>query len=104
MAPSSRIPFSRPAHAPNELDYMQAALASGHLHGDGPFTHRAHQLLSERLDGARVLLTTSCTHALELMAVLFELQPGDEVVMPSFTFSSTANAPALRGVRIRFAD
>jgi dTDP-4-amino-4,6-dideoxygalactose transaminase len=102
--PSFRIPFSRPSRSPQELAYVEDALKGGWLHGDGPYTKRAHALLSQQLSGAKTLLTTSCTHALEMMAVLFDLQPGDEVVLPSFTFSSTANAPALRGVSIRFAD
>lgn len=99
-----RIPFTRSVRAPAEAEYVARCLAGGRLHGDGEFTHRAHELLKKRLGDVEVLLTTSCTHALELMAVLFELAPGDEVVLPSFTFSSTANAVALRGARIRFAD
>jgi dTDP-4-amino-4,6-dideoxygalactose transaminase len=98
------IPLTRPVRAPREKDYLDAVLADGHLQGDGAFSMRATQLLSAVLDGASVLLTTSCTHALELMALLFELAPGDEVVLPSFTFPSTANAFALRGCRLRFAD
>ncbi len=98
------FPFSRPYRAPNERAYIEQALASGHLAGDGPFTRRAHEQLRQHLDGAEVLLTTSGTHALELAALLLELGPGDEVVLPSFTFSSTANAPALRGATLRFAD
>jgi dTDP-4-amino-4,6-dideoxygalactose transaminase len=98
------IPLTRPARAPRELAYLEQALAAGHLQGDGAFTARAVEHLSMLLDGAAVLLTTSCTHALELAALLFDLGPGDEVVLPSFTFPSTANAFALRGCRLRFAD
>src|SRR5690606_9604225 len=72
--------------------------------GDGPFTRRASELLSAHLDGARVLLTTSCTHALEMSALLLDIGPGDEVIVPSFTFVSTANAFALRGAHLVFAD
>jgi dTDP-4-amino-4,6-dideoxygalactose transaminase len=98
------IPLTLPARAPRERAYLEAALERGHLHGDGPLSSQATALLARVLDGAPVLLTTSCTHALELMALLFELQHGDEVVLPSFTFPSTANAFALRGCRLRFAD
>ncbi len=101
---ASLIPLTLPARAPQERAYLERALERGHLHGDGPLSLQATALLSRLLDGAPALLTTSCTHALELMALLFELQPGDEVVLPSFTFPSTANAFALRGCRLRFAD
>lgn len=104
-APASpTIPFNRPHITGSEADLLAQALASGHLSGDGPFTRRAHQAL-ERLTGAgRALLTTSCTHALEMAALLLRVGPGDEVVVPSFTFVSTANAFALRGARVVFAD
>lgn len=98
------IPFSRPTRAPAERGYVEAALASGRLAGDGPFTARATAALEALLDGAPALLTTSGTHALELAALLLDLGPDDEVILPSFTFSSTANAVALRGARLRFAD
>jgi dTDP-4-amino-4,6-dideoxygalactose transaminase len=97
------IPFTRRAPAPDELDYVRTAIESGNVAGDGPFTARVTAAL-ESLTGVPVLLTTSCTHALELAALLLEIGPGDEVVVPSFTFASTANAFALRGARIRFAD
>lgn len=83
---------------------MLEALRSGHTQGDGAFTRRASARLSDLHGGAPVLLTTSCTHALELAALGLGVMPGDEVVLPSFTFVSTANAFALRGARIRFAD
>jgi dTDP-4-amino-4,6-dideoxygalactose transaminase len=98
------ISLTLPSLAPRTRDYVEQVLASGHLQGDGPFTKKASGLLAAQLDGAAVLMTTSCTHALELMALLFDLGPGDEVVLPSFTFPSTANAFALRGCRLRFAD
>jgi dTDP-4-amino-4,6-dideoxygalactose transaminase len=99
-----RIVFSRPFRAPAEGAYVAEALASGHLHGDGPFTTRASRLLEEVSGASRALLTSSCTHALELAAVLLDLGPGDEVVVPSFTFSSTAAAVVQRGATPVFAD
>lgn len=98
------IPFSKHCTAPRELQYLQESLAGGHLSGDGPFTRRAAALLSARMNGAPVLLTPSCSDALELAALLCDLAPEDEVVMPSLTFSSTANAFAIRGAALRFAD
>jgi dTDP-4-amino-4,6-dideoxygalactose transaminase len=98
------IPFTRPTIAPSELDNVARALRSGHTQGDGPFTAQASALLGERLGGRHVLLTTSCTDALELAALVLGLGAGDEVVMPAFTFTSTANAVALRGATVRFAD
>src|SRR3984893_10302338 len=99
-----RIPFNRPFASGKELDYIQQALNNTHLSGDGPFTRKCHALLEEMLGVPKVLLTTSCTHALELVALLLDLQPGDEVILPSFTFVSTANAFGLRGPRPVFAD
>ena len=98
------IPFNRPCLAGNEHQYMAQAIANGHASGDGPFTARCHEILEEELQVPRVLLTTSCTHALEMAALLLDCGPGDEVIVPSFTFVSTANAFALRGARIVFAD
>lgn len=98
------IPFNRPELAGRELDYMRDAVARGHLSGDGFYTRRCQEILSEILGGARVLLTTSCTHALEMAALLLDIGPGDEFVIPSFTFVSTANAFVLRGARPVFAD
>ncbi|MCX6026999.1 MAG: dTDP-4-amino-4,6-dideoxygalactose transaminase [Chloroflexi bacterium] len=99
-----RIPFNRASLAGPEPDYLLQAVANGHLAGDGPFTGRCHTLLQDVLGVPRVLLTTSCTHALEMAALLLDLGPGDEVIVPSFTFVSTANAFALRGARLVFAD
>jgi dTDP-4-amino-4,6-dideoxygalactose transaminase len=98
------IPFNRPRLLDEALANISQAMANGHLSGDGPFTRRCHSLLEQLLGAPRVLLTTSCTHALEMAALLLDLQAGDEVIMPSFTFVSTANAFVLRGVRPVFAD
>jgi dTDP-4-amino-4,6-dideoxygalactose transaminase len=98
------IPFNRPAVAGEELRYMREALAAGKISGDGQFSRRCEALLAAELGAERVLLTTSCTHALEMSALLLDLAPGDEVVVPSFTFVSTINAFALRGARPVFAD
>lgn len=87
-----------------EQEYIAEALAAGHISGDGPFTGRCTDLLERELGVKKALLTTSCTHALEIAALLLDLQPGDEVVLPSFTFVSTANAVALRGARPVFVD
>jgi dTDP-4-amino-4,6-dideoxygalactose transaminase len=98
------IPFNRPAFEGREREYMAAALDAGHISGNGAFTKQAEAALEQILGVPKVLLTTSCTDALELAALLLDLEPGDEVVMPSFTFVSTANAFALRGARPVFAD
>ena len=98
------IPFNRPHVAPEALSYLQQAMGSPRHSGDGPFTQRSQRLLSGHLGGADVLLTTSCTHALEMAALLLDIGPDDEVIVPSFTFVSTANAFALRGAKIVFAD
>ncbi len=99
-----RIPFNKPSLVGKELDWIKDAVLSGHISGDGAFTHKCQSLIQDELDVPKVLLTTSCTHALEIAAILLDLGPGDEVIMPSFTFVSTANAFALRGVKIVFAD
>ncbi len=98
------IPFNRTYLAGAEAAYMHQAMTSGPLAGDGPFTKRAHRLLNEVVGSQAALLTTSCTHALEMSAFLLDLQPGDEVVLPSFTFCSTANAYAIRGAVPVFVD
>lgn len=101
---SETIPFSRPATTPAEVDFVAQSIASGRTSGDGPFTEKAVQLLSPLVGGGQCLLTSSCTHALETAAMLLDLGPGDEVIMPSFTFVSTANAVALRGATPVFVD
>jgi len=98
------VPFNRPSCAGAELACMAEAVASGHISGDGPFTKKCRALLEQTLGVPRALLTTSCTHALEMAALLLEIQPGDEVVAPSFTFVSTVNAFVLRGARPVFVD
>ncbi len=98
------IPFNRPCLVGSEYRCIQEAIANGHASGDGPFTRKCHELLERELQACKVLLTTSCTHALEMAALLLDCGPGDEVILPSFTFVSTANAFALRGARIVFAD
>jgi dTDP-4-amino-4,6-dideoxygalactose transaminase len=99
-----RIPFNRPGLMGDELRFVEQAIRDGQISGDGPFGRRCEQLLEEALGVRRALLTTSCTHALELSALLLDLGPEDEVIVPSFTFVSTAAAFALRGTRIVFAD
>ena len=104
VTPLPPIPFNRPGVTGRELPYLQQALASGHLSGDGAFTARCHAMLEAITGAAKVLLTTSCTHALEMAAILAGLGPGDEVVCPAFTFVSSVNAFALRGARPTFVD
>ena len=99
-----KIPFNRPVTLGNSLAYLGEALDSHHLSGDGPFTRRCANVLEELLGTPRVLLTTSCTHALEMAALLLRIEPGDEVIVPSFTFVSTINAFVLRGATPVFAD
>jgi dTDP-4-amino-4,6-dideoxygalactose transaminase len=100
----SGIPFNKPYVNDAGRRYVAEALSSVNHSGDGPFTKRCHTLMESLLGVPKALLSTSCTHALEMTALLLQLQPGDEVIVPSFTFSSTANAFALRGARIVFAD
>lgn len=101
---SYSIPFNRPSFVGNERAYVSEAVANGHVSGDGPFSRRCHTLLEELLGVPKALLTTSCTHALELAALLLDFRPADEVVLPSFTFVSTVNAFVLRGARPVFVD
>lgn len=98
------IAFNVPTLAGKEMSYMAQALEKHHLSGDGDFTKACHRLLEETLNVPKVLLTTSCTHALEMAALLLNIQPGDEVIVPSFTFVSTINAFVLRGATPIFAD
>ena len=99
-----KIPFNKPTAVGAELANIADALARGHLSGDGYYTKRCHQWLEERLGCKRALLTHSCTGALDMAAILCDLAPGDEVIMPSYTFVSTANAFALRGAVPVFVD
>jgi dTDP-4-amino-4,6-dideoxygalactose transaminase len=99
-----RIPFNRPYLSGNEIEYIRDAVASGKISGDGAFTRKCHQYFESRYGFGKALLTTSCTDALEMAAILCDLQPGDEVIAPSYTFVSTVNAFVLRGAKIVFAD
>jgi dTDP-4-amino-4,6-dideoxygalactose transaminase len=98
------VDFNRPLPVGKEQEYILQALQSGHISGDGPFTKKCHALLQEFLGVPQVLLTTSCTHALEMAALLLQLRPGDEVILPDFTFVSTVNAFVLRGAKPVFVD
>lgn len=98
------IPFNRPSLAGRELDYVADAVSRGHLSGDGHYTNRCHEFLQKTIGTPKALLTTSCTHALEMAALLLRIQPGDDVIVPSFTFVSTVNAFVLRGARPVFVD
>lgn len=99
-----RIPFNKPPFVGPEIDYVRAAVESGRICGDGQFNLKCHAWLKEHTGCAKALLTTSCTHALEMAAFLADIKPGDEVIMPSFTFVSTADAFAMRGAKCVFVD
>lgn len=100
----SIIPFNRPFIVGKELYYIAQAVQGGHLAGDGAFTKKCNEWIERKFGTKRVLLTHSGTAALDMCAILCDIEPGDEVIMPSFTFVSTANAFALRGARVRFVD
>ena len=102
--PADFIPFNKPSLAGSELEYISRALAGGQISGNGEFTGRCQALLEEELGVARVLLTTSCTHALEMAALLLNISAGDEVIVPSFTFVTTVLAFVMRGARPVFID
>lgn len=99
-----RIPFNKPSFAGNENRYIAEAIERGHISGDGHFTKACHALLEKALGVPKVLLTTNCTHALEMCAFLLDLAPGDEVIVPSFAFVTTVNAFVVRGAKPVFAD
>ena len=99
-----RVDFNRAVIVGREMEYMAEAIANAHISGDGPFTKRCHDLLQQELGISKALLTTSCTHALEMAAILLDFQDGDEVIVPDFTFVSTINAFVLRGARPVFLD
>ncbi|MEU0543681.1 dTDP-4-amino-4,6-dideoxygalactose transaminase [Nocardia sp. NPDC005978] len=101
---TDRVIFSRPYRASGELTNLEAVLASDHSHGDGQFTAAASAKLRSITEAPYALLTTSCTHALEMAGLLLELGPEDEVIVPSFAFTSTATSMALRGATVVFAD
>jgi dTDP-4-amino-4,6-dideoxygalactose transaminase len=98
------IPFNKPYFCGNETNYIREAVISEKISGDGVFTRKCHEYFEKRYGFPKVLLTTSCTDALEMAALLLNIKEGDEVIMPSYTFVSTANAFVLRGARIVFAD
>ena len=98
------IDFNKPPLTGNEEKYILESIRSPKISGDGEFTKRCHKWFEEKLGCEKALLTTSCTHALEMSAILLDLKEGDEVIMPSYTFVSTANAFALRGAKIVFVD
>ena len=98
------IPFNKPYFTGKETTYIQQAVKSGKISGDGMFTKKCHDYFESRYGIKKALLTTSCTDALEMAAILINICPGDEVIIPSFTFVSTANAFVLRGANIVFAD
>lgn len=104
MKQSISIPFNRPSFQGNEQAYIAQAVSNGHISGDGPFTRKCHALLEEILGIPKILLTTSCTHALEMSAFLLGIEPGDEFLVPSFTFVTTVNAFVLRGAQPLFID
>jgi dTDP-4-amino-4,6-dideoxygalactose transaminase len=100
----STIPFNQPFAVGKEFEYIRQAIKNVHTCGDGPFTKKCHAFLEQTLGVNKALLTTSCTHALEMAALLLNIQPGDEVIVPSFTFVSTVNAFVLRGACPVFCD
>ena len=99
-----KTPFNKPYQTGKELTYIQDAINRGKISGNGYYTQKCQEFFEERYGFAKCLLTTSCTDALEMSAILLDIQPGDEVIMPSFTFVSTANAFVLRGAKIVFVD
>ena len=98
------IPFNKPYYSGREIDYVREAFAGGQTAGNGPFTRRCQKFFEDRYGFKKCLLTQSCTDALEMAALLVGIEPGDEVILPSYTFVSTANAFALRGARLVFCD
>ena len=99
-----KIPFNKPYLTGKETEYIRQAVESGKISGDGMFTKKCHEFFEKRYGFQKCLLTTSCTDALEMAAMLIDIMPGDEVIMPSYTFVSTANAFVLRGAKIIFCD
>ncbi len=99
-----KIPFNKPYFTGKEITYIQDAVTRGHISGNGYYTKKCHNYFEKHFGFKKCLLTTSCTDALEMSAILIDIQPGDEVIMPSYTFVSTANAFILRGAKIVFVD
>src|SRR5258706_9161492 len=102
--PMSHVSFNNPYITGKETEYILDAVSRKHISGNGYFTKLCHQFFEEKYKFKKCLLTTSCTDALEMCAILLDIQPGDEVIVPSYTFVSTANAFVLRGAKIVFAD
>lgn len=98
------ISFNIPPHVGTEEKYLAEAIQNNKICGDGVFTKKCSQWLEQNTGTAKALLTTSCTHATEMAALLSDIQPGDEVIMPSYTFVSTADAFVLRGAKVVFVD
>ena len=96
-----KIPFNKPYYSGKELEYIKESFDSGIISGDGALTQKCNSLLEKELGVKKSLLTTSCTHALEMSAILLDIKSGDEVIVPSFTFVSTVNAFVLRGEKYR---
>jgi dTDP-4-amino-4,6-dideoxygalactose transaminase len=101
---SSMIPFNKPYFTGKETDYINDAVLRGHISGNGYYTKRCHDFFEKKYGFKKCLLTTSCTDALEMAAILIDIEPGDEIIVPAYTFVSTANAFVLRGAKIIFAD
>ncbi|MEM1123699.1 MAG: DegT/DnrJ/EryC1/StrS family aminotransferase, partial [Bacteroidota bacterium] len=99
-----KIPFNKPSIIGNELAYIKEAVASGKISGNGLFTKKCQVHFTEQLNTKKCLLTTSCTDAIEMSAILSEVGPGDEVILPSYTFVSTANPFLLRGANVILSD
>jgi dTDP-4-amino-4,6-dideoxygalactose transaminase len=99
-----KVDFNRPITVGNEFEYMRQAIENAHISGDGVFTKKCHAFLENELGVSKALLSTSCTHALEMSAILLDVKPGDEVIIPDFTFVSTVNAFVLRGAKPVFVD
>ena len=99
-----KIPFNKPYLTDKEVYYIHQAVLSGKISGNGIFTKKCHSFFEKEYAFKKCLLTTSCTDALEMAAILLEIKEGDEVIMPSFTFVSTANGFVLRGAKIVFVD
>jgi putative YhbY family RNA-binding protein len=99
-----KVDFNRPITVGNEFEYMRQAIEHAHISGDGVFTKKCHTFLESELGVSKALLSTSCTHALEMSAILLDIKPGDEVIIPDFTFVSTVNAFVLRGAKPVFVD
>ncbi|STX29750.1 polysaccharide biosynthesis protein [Legionella beliardensis] len=98
------IPFNRLPNTGKELDYIQQAIKNNKISGDGEFTKKCNHWLEQQFHITKVMLTTSCTHALEMAAILADIEPGDEIISPAYTFVSTVNAFVLRGAKIKFVD